>query len=118
GLQIKEVSFIKSLTHTFRLAYIKGTNDDECPWPMDDLQYDGLEKGVAFIEVGFDSSYAVTDNFTAALELGYLKPRVRSELADGTIPKVIAGVPPAPGNIDAYNTNPIYNANIYLLYAF
>jgi hypothetical protein len=81
GIQLAEISFIEDLTHTLRFAYYKGTNSS------DNIRYlrenggllpkygsDGLyltDKDHVF-EINFDHSYAIYENLTAVLELGWL----------------------------------------------
>ena len=78
GVQIAKMSFIQDLSHTIRVAYYQGTNDNEL-----------VQKGGIFlstrnagdmyltdkdsvIEVNFDHEYKIYENLTALLELGYI----------------------------------------------
>jgi hypothetical protein len=79
GIQLAEISFIEDLTHTLRFAYYKGTNSSEGVRNngySSVFKYgsDGLyltDKDHVF-EVNFDHSYAIYENLTAVLELGWL----------------------------------------------
>jgi hypothetical protein len=78
GIQLAEISFIEDLTHTLRFAYYKGTNSSEGVREFGGSVYkydsDGLyltDKDHVF-EVNFDHSYAIYENLTAVLELGWL----------------------------------------------
>ena len=81
GLQIADVSFIEDLSHTLRVAYYRGTNDNDVIKKRggndDDIPYTGAEsvylttKDYAW-EVNFDHQYKIYENLTAVLELGYI----------------------------------------------
>ncbi|MDR1685615.1 MAG: porin, partial [Desulfovibrio sp.] len=78
---LAEISFIEDLTHTLRFAYYKGTNSSdgvrharENDGPVFKYGSDTLyltDKDHVF-EVNFDHSYAIYENLTAVLELGWL----------------------------------------------
>ncbi|MDR2605369.1 MAG: outer membrane homotrimeric porin [Desulfovibrio sp.] len=79
GIQLAEISFIEDLTHTLRFAYYKGTNssagvrdngnESVFLYGSDTLYL--TDKDHVF-EVNFDHSYAIYENLTAVLELGWL----------------------------------------------
>jgi hypothetical protein len=79
GIQLAEISFIEDLSHTLRFAYYKGTNSSEGVrnnggnsvflYGSDALYL--TDKDHVF-EVNFDHSYAIYENLTAVLELGWL----------------------------------------------
>lgn len=82
GLQLAEVSFVEDLSHTLRVAYYRGTNDNDVikkgGLGSDDLiPHFGAEsvyltdKDSAW-EVNFDHQYQIYENLTAVLELGYI----------------------------------------------
>jgi hypothetical protein len=89
GLQVKDISFVDKLTHMVRVAYIQGTNDkDARPWTATTKNADGSFRGSSYqersarymttedwaIEIDVHTTYAIYDNLTAYLELGYLIP--------------------------------------------
>ena len=76
GLQIAEMSFIEDLSHTLRVAYYRGTNDNEVVKDFGALNLAGetmylTDKDSAW-EVNFDHQYQIYENLTAVLELGYI----------------------------------------------
>ncbi|MDR2124150.1 MAG: outer membrane homotrimeric porin [Desulfovibrio sp.] len=79
GVQLADISFIEDLSHTLRFAYYKGTNSSEGVRnngyeSVFKYDSDGLyltDKDHVF-EVNFDHSYAIYENLTAVLELGWL----------------------------------------------
>ncbi len=80
GLQLKNMSFMENLSHTFRVAYWGGTNHTENAKYLgttDALRLGG-EAGTFYlttadymVEFNFDSTYKIYDNLTATLQLGY-----------------------------------------------
>ncbi|MDR2893551.1 MAG: outer membrane homotrimeric porin [Deltaproteobacteria bacterium] len=90
GLQIADMSFVEDLSHTARILYWQGTNDDEIgkatyagPEPlslygMREVLYLTTEDSV--IEVNFNTNYQIYENLTAALELGYMYLNADSDL--------------------------------------
>lgn len=78
GVQVTDVSFIEDLSHTLRLVYHHGTNDDKI---IKNGLHDAVnwgyvgqymtDKDHAF-EVNFDHIYQIHDNLTAALALGWI----------------------------------------------
>ena len=82
GLQIADMSFIEDLSHTVRVAYYRGTNDNDVikKWgggSDDNLPYTGAEsiymtdKDYAW-EVNFDHQYQIYENLAAIVELSYI----------------------------------------------
>ena len=81
GLQLADVSFIEDLSHTLRVAYYRGTNDNEVirngNGGFDAVPHTGAEsvyltdKDSAW-EVNFDHKYKIYENLTAVVELGYI----------------------------------------------
>ncbi len=82
GLQLAEMSFVEDLSHTLRVAYYQGTNDNDVVGKWGNgkdflVPHTGGEtlylttKDHAW-EVNFDHQYQVYDNLTAVLELGYI----------------------------------------------
>jgi hypothetical protein len=80
GIQLADVSFIKDLSHTLRFAYYKGTNSSEAVrnhnnnsvfrYASSDNLY--LTDKDHVFEVNFDHRYAIYENLTAVVELGWL----------------------------------------------
>lgn len=79
GIQLADVSFIEDLSHTLRVAYYRGTNENEVirdNYALGGLAYFGdtlymTDKDYA-IEVNFDHKYDIYENLSAVLELGYI----------------------------------------------
>ena len=84
GLQLKEMSFLEDLTHTFRVAYWGGTNspemakyaNDPTAWNNqgDYAISDGLylTRNDGLLEFNLINSYQMYENFEINLELGYM----------------------------------------------
>ena len=81
GLQLKEMSFLEDLTHTFRVAYWGGTNSPEMAkyatsptaWENGSIS-DGLylTRNDGLLEFNLINSYQMYENFEINLELGYM----------------------------------------------
>ncbi|MCR4666763.1 MAG: outer membrane homotrimeric porin [Desulfovibrio sp.] len=81
GLQIRDMSFLEDLKHTFRVAYWGGTNDPEMVryfdsskgWAAND-SYDGiyLTRNDGLVEFNLDNSYKIYENLTMNFDLGYI----------------------------------------------
>lgn len=81
GLQLKEMSFLEDLTHTFRVAYWGGTNSpemakyaaDPTAWEDGSIS-DGLylTRNDGLLEFNLINSYQMYENFEINLELGYM----------------------------------------------
>ncbi len=80
-LEWADFSFVDKLSHTARIAYIEGTNDDQST--KDFVWYNGnndmevnalryLTTDDNVVEVNFNSTYEIYKNFHAHLELGWL----------------------------------------------
>lgn len=86
GAQLKDVSFINDLSHTFRIAYWNGTNDPGMTKYVRGSQYGAFSKGwdqmdecVMYLttkdwllEFNIDSAWKIYDNLEAMVELGYI----------------------------------------------
>lgn len=82
GLQLRDMSFIENLTHTFRAAYWGGTNDTgmvkymkdsyawEKGWGSATSPY--LTTNDGLLEFNLVNSYQMYENFEVNLELGYV----------------------------------------------
>ena len=68
SLQVSELTYIEKLTHTARVSYIRGTNDDDITnadietWTEDDAAF----------ELDFVSTYAVYENLDFIVDLAYV----------------------------------------------
>ena len=81
GLQLKEMSFVEDLSHTFRVAYWGGTNSpemakyaaDPTAWEDGSIS-DGLylTRNDGLLEFNLINSYQMYENFEINLELGYM----------------------------------------------
>lgn len=84
GLQVADMSFIDSLKHTLRVAYIRGTNDKDIKQvgggkvKRYGYQPYWTEKD-SFFEVNLDSTWSIYENLAAVVELGGLLPDLGSE---------------------------------------
>ena len=82
GLQIRDMSFIDDLKHTFRVAWWGGTNSPSMVkymssaaawnvgWGTNDGPYLTTNDGI--LEFNLVNSWQIYENFEANLELGYL----------------------------------------------
>ena len=81
GLELADISFIENLSHVFRVAYMKGTNDadllkknagliDEVT-PAQGAVY--LTNEDSAWEVNFDTTYKIYENLSLVAEMGYIK---------------------------------------------
>ncbi|MBO4334205.1 MAG: outer membrane homotrimeric porin [Desulfovibrio sp.] len=80
GAQIRDMSFVEDLKHTFRVAYWGGTNSPDMVkyfefsngWDGD--KYDGmyLTTNDGMIEFNLDNSYKIYENLTVNLDFGYI----------------------------------------------
>jgi hypothetical protein len=78
GLQLADLSFIENVNHVARLAYMRGTNDEDSTL----IQSGGTVGNTAYSlamstkdsawEVGFDTYWQMYENLTVGLELGYI----------------------------------------------
>lgn len=87
GAQLADLSFMDDLSHTLRLAYIRGTNSHKIVRNGYDLRlaedFYLTDKDQAF-EVNFDHTYKIYDNLTAVLELAWLKIDLDKSTWSGT----------------------------------
>ena len=82
GAQIRDVSFIEKLNHTFRVAYWGGTNspsmvkymDHSNAWDSTSNMFDGpyMTTNDGLLEFNVISSYKIYDNLEMNVELGYV----------------------------------------------
>ncbi len=83
GLQIKDMSFVENLNHTFRVAYWGGTNSPGMIKYLatnNDNTFEAARGGYSpylttsdyLVEFNLDSVYKVYDNLNAVVELGYI----------------------------------------------
>ncbi|MFV0421464.1 outer membrane homotrimeric porin [Oleidesulfovibrio sp.] len=68
ALVAEDIKFIEDVTHVVRVAYVKGTNDENSGVDFGNL----TEEDNAW-EVNFDTNYKIYENLTAAVELGWIK---------------------------------------------
>ncbi|MDR1945967.1 MAG: outer membrane homotrimeric porin [Desulfovibrio sp.] len=80
GIQLADITFIEDLTHTLRFAYYKGTNSAEAVRNHGNNSVFSYASSALYLtdkdhvfEVNFDHSYAIYENLTAVLELGWLR---------------------------------------------
>lgn len=91
GAQVKDISFIESLTHVVRVSYWGGTNSPSMTKYMTDLSgglgvngahskgWDRIDESYMYLttkdwllEFNLDSTWQIYDNLKASLELGYV----------------------------------------------
>ena len=77
GLQAKDIMFLEGLKHTFRVAYVKGTNAKNLATAPTDFRKDNFgvyltEEDSAW-EVNFDHAYKIYENLDLLVEMGYIK---------------------------------------------
>lgn len=84
GLQVADMSFIDSLKHTVRVAYIRGTNDKDYKDASRKSvkragDYPNWTEKDSFFEVNLDSTWSIYENLAAVVELGGLLPDLGSQ---------------------------------------
>ncbi len=108
GLQLAEMSFVEKLSHTVRVAYIRGTNHEDNvkrtggeirSGDMNDYVY--LTKKDYAVEVDFFSKYELYTNLDVYLETGYIYLN-RNEATWG----------------DGHDTSPAWKAQVLFKYHF
>lgn len=85
GAHLKDMSFIESLTHTFRVAYWGGTNSPSMTKYMSNAGgmhskgWDQIDDSVVYlttrdhlIEFNLENTWQIYDNFEATVDLGYI----------------------------------------------
>ena len=82
GLQIRDMSFVDDLKHTFRVAYWGGTNSTSAvkymsnaySWNRGSGKYDGpyLTTNDGLLEFNLVNEYKMYENFNVYLDLGYV----------------------------------------------
>ncbi|AAS95277.1 outer membrane homotrimeric porin [Nitratidesulfovibrio vulgaris] len=81
GLELADISFIENLSHVFRVAYMKGTNDADLLKKNAGLVDEVTPaQGAVFLtnedsawEVNFDTTYKIYENLSLVAEMGYIK---------------------------------------------
>lgn len=87
--QLKDISFVEDLKHTFRVAYYRGTNDADgvkkfrreggafTPWTGSQTHGGGaylyMTDDDSAWEINLDTSYQIYKNLSVGLELGYIR---------------------------------------------
>lgn len=71
GFKLKDITFIDKMTHTFNVAYYRGTNhkDNTALFTTEDSAW----------EVNFDTQYQLYEELVAVLELGYLSVNLKKD---------------------------------------
>lgn len=82
GLQIADISFVDSLKHTVRVAYIQGTSDKEHGNVKRPGIWESWTEKDSFIEFNLDSTWSVYENLAAVVELGGFIPDMGSTSKD------------------------------------
>ena len=80
GLQLRDVSFLEDLTHTFRAVLQGGTNspsminsmEGRTAWNENTSEKPYLTTYDYLLEFNFDSTYRMYENFAVHLDLGYV----------------------------------------------
>ena len=84
GLELADISFIENLSHVFRVAYMKGTNDADLMKKTANgktvAEVMAPTQGGVFLtdedsawEVNFDTTYKIYENLSLVAEMGYIK---------------------------------------------
>lgn len=72
GVQVADMSFIDNLSHTARVVYMAGTNDNKgVNRGVVGNDLIGINEEISIIEFNFDTKYQIMESLTSALELGY-----------------------------------------------
>ncbi|HIW00477.1 MAG TPA: outer membrane homotrimeric porin [Candidatus Desulfovibrio intestinipullorum] len=123
GLQLKDMSFVEDLKHTFRAAYWGGTNSPSMakyansPWGwgsfVDDARYGDLEHYLTtndgILEFNLVNVYQLYENFQINLELSYLV----NFIDQGTWERSIGGTLG-----DTYTKQDAWKAQLIFAYTF
>ncbi len=74
GLQLADFSFMEDLSHTFRVAYIGGTNSPEMMQYVDGKGWGGMYLTTQdyLVELNFDTTWQIYENLQAVVEVGYI----------------------------------------------
>ncbi|MBQ7585926.1 MAG: outer membrane homotrimeric porin, partial [Desulfovibrionaceae bacterium] len=81
GLQVRDMTFLEDLSHTFRVAYWGGTNSPDMVKyvnnsgaGMSNVTFDGpyLTKNDGLVEFNLDNTYQIYENLAVNLDLGYI----------------------------------------------
>ncbi|MBQ7738692.1 MAG: outer membrane homotrimeric porin [Desulfovibrionaceae bacterium] len=83
GLQVRDMTFLEDLSHTFRVAYWGGTNSPDmvkyvsyssAGLSSDNNSFDGpyLTTNDGLVEFNLDNSYQIYENLAVNLDLGYI----------------------------------------------
>ncbi|MBQ7456453.1 MAG: outer membrane homotrimeric porin [Desulfovibrio sp.] len=82
GLQVRDMTFLEDLSHTFRVAYWGGTNSPDmvkyfncsADYDLMDGAYDGpyLTTNDGLLEFNLDNTYKIYENLSVSLDLGYI----------------------------------------------
>lgn len=77
--KLADISFMEDLSHTLRVGYYTGTNDEDAVKNGAGLFEGAFTEGPVYLtkkdhalEVNFDSEYKIYENLTLAVELGYI----------------------------------------------
>lgn len=81
GVELADISFIENLSHVFRVAYMKGTNDSDLLKKNAGLNdtFAPTQGGVFLTnedsawEVNFDTTYKIYENLSLVTEMGFIK---------------------------------------------
>ena len=65
-------SFLENLSHTARVLYIEGTNENAPGKLLAHDIADGLTEDDSAVEIDFDTTYQIYKNLSATLQLGYV----------------------------------------------
>ncbi len=89
GLHIKDMSFIEDLSHTFRVAYWRGTNDPDMAKYVGNAFSNVGGNGTIYLttndymlEFNLDTTYEIYENLDAIVQLGYIINGVDGETWD------------------------------------
>jgi len=80
GFKLKNIQFMDKLTHDFLVMYAVGTNDKENAKADPTIRYLTDEDSV--MTVDFNTQYAIYENLSALVELGYINPDFDSDVYD------------------------------------
>lgn len=115
GLQVADMSFIDSLKHTVRVAYIQGTSDKEEKNAAGVKSaragdYEAWTTKDSFIEFNVDSTWSIYENLAAVVELGGFIP----SLGSATKGKDVANAQPG----DFYDEDFAWRAQVTFRFSF
>lgn len=129
GAQIRDMSFVEDLKHTFRIAYWGGTNSPKMTryfrqtnaWANEFENGPYLTTNDGLLEFNLENNYKIYENLEVGLDLGYIVNMMNKgtwdrrwmDNMDGTVPPVIGA-----GAGSHYQKKDAWKAELIFKYSF